>query len=922
MQDESRQCDSVSNEPEGPGAGVKGVAVAGGTGGVGKRGAAAGSGGKLPRLGRQQSIVVAGLVSLLFLSFGYMVLYGLLQSRPQFVDWGLHHDAPSLVQASPTFALRRISGLSHDMEIKAPDVAEVVFDMRANKDWRGMHGVRSIEGNCEARFVLENPYPEPVHALFHLPGPKSERGEDADIQMLNIGAADGSGLVQRDQHGAWVWSGQIEADGEVELEVSYTVEQLSGVSYEVAPKGGGSVKDLTVTVNLNEKAHLVVSPPTKAKDGELKRKLYHEPDPVGEDKQAVVWERKNYISQDTFSARLETGHSIFSALERLLQVAPLVTGMFLVTLVSFLGKGRTARPSEVFLLAMGYGYYFPLVLYLNAQYQFTSSLLIAFVTSAVILLNYARFLLGGWRGVLGGLVLLGLYQIVPTMMAFAEWDRGMVLLSLGAVMLCALVDLQTQKLKQAVSVGALGACAILPAVELVPFQGFGTRPEGVGIATANVRHKEATIPEVVVSFPARLWPQGESGTELEDSPDGMLSLGVASYEMTLSDTSLDIQVSVDISASGSSQEAVLLFPPQTYVLELEMPPFLALRSNKAGLAVQLIEAGAGQANFHYKVPISYSGTHARSQVPLLVDAVGKLQLISDEPDLRFEGAAIWSKRQRDEQFVWQLGVSGVSKFGINWEREVTHVNGAAGDADALDAVPESGEESYGFQVSVARHLTIIGPEGDMLHLARFELARGATDEELVLAVPNGLEYVSAQVDGQTVAVPPVVEGLCHLKLGAGPGVVQNDIEGSVSDEADGGGVLTSAGNVQTAKAGGARVVELMLRPSSVVLGFTGDINLSLPRSTGTEGRVLWSVAFPTEFAFQVRSGGLDQGAEKQSLSIFGEYGSALGGRDIVTLGKRLLRARPVTLRLSYVQHVPQLTNGLIKDYWFGDRTRR
>ena len=107
-----------------------------------------------------------------------------------------------------------------------------------------------------------------------------------------------------------------------------------------------------------------------------------------------------------------------------------------------------------------------------------------------------------------------------------------------------------------------------------------------------------------------------------------------------------------------------------------------------------------------------------------------------------------------------------------------------------------------------------------------------------------------------------------------------------------------------------------------MLGFTGDINLSLPRSTGTEGRVLWSVAFPTEFAFQVRSGGLDQGAEKQSLSIFGEYGSALGGRDIVTLGKRLLRARPVTLRLSYVQHVPQLTNGLIKDYWFGDRTRR
>jgi len=57
-------------------------------------------------------------------------------------------------------------------------------------------------------------------------------------------------------------------------------------------------------------------------------------------------------------------------------------------------------------------------------------------------------LLGSSLGLVGGAVFLGLYQVFPTLAAFAGWNRGMVLLCLGVVTLAVLINLQNRALKR------------------------------------------------------------------------------------------------------------------------------------------------------------------------------------------------------------------------------------------------------------------------------------------------------------------------------------------------------------------------------------------------------------------------------------------------------------------------------------------
>ena len=106
-------------------------------------------------------------------------------------------------------------------------------------------------------------------------------------------------------------------------------------------------------------------------------------------------------------------------------------------------------------IAAGYAFYFPLILYLSANLSFVWALIIAVVVPGVLLVNYARWLLGSNLAVLGGAIFLGLYQVFPTLAAFAGWNRGMVLLCLGVVTLAVLINLQNRALKQRGAVVAL-----------------------------------------------------------------------------------------------------------------------------------------------------------------------------------------------------------------------------------------------------------------------------------------------------------------------------------------------------------------------------------------------------------------------------------------------------------------------------------
>ena len=58
----------------------------------------------------------------------------------------------------------------------------------------------------------------------------------------------------------------------------------------------------------------------------------------------------------------------------------------------------------MFTIAAAYALYFPLILYLSANFSFVWALLIALVVPGVLLANYARWLLGGNLGFIGAVV--------------------------------------------------------------------------------------------------------------------------------------------------------------------------------------------------------------------------------------------------------------------------------------------------------------------------------------------------------------------------------------------------------------------------------------------------------------------------------------------------------------------------------------
>src|SRR5438132_449390 len=69
----------------------------------------------------------------------------------------------------------------------------------------------------------------------------------------------------------------------------------------------------------------------------------------------------------------------------------------------------------------------------------------------------------GAIGLLGAGVFLLLYQVFPTLAAFAGWNRGMVLLALGVITLAVLINLQNRSLRRrSVSVAAMILMSLWP----------------------------------------------------------------------------------------------------------------------------------------------------------------------------------------------------------------------------------------------------------------------------------------------------------------------------------------------------------------------------------------------------------------------------------------------------------------------------
>lgn len=129
---------------------------------------------------------------------------------------------------------------------------------------------------------------------------------------------------------------------------------------------------------------------------------------------SVVWERKDFLAPDFFSAEIGEGRSLFDSLSHLLDMRPVICLLFLLAAAAAILAKQPLTAVQMLTIAAGYALYFPLMLYLSSRFSFS----------------------------------------VALVMAVAGWNRGMVLLWLGVVTLAVLINLQNRALKRKAAAAA------------------------------------------------------------------------------------------------------------------------------------------------------------------------------------------------------------------------------------------------------------------------------------------------------------------------------------------------------------------------------------------------------------------------------------------------------------------------------------
>ena len=540
--------------------------------------------------------------------------------------------------------------------------------------------------------------------------------------------------------------------------------------------------------------------------------------------------------------------------------------MFLVTLLSILAARRTPRSGELFLLALAYAYYFPLVVYLNANMPMKWAVPIAFVASAVVVLNYLRFLIGGRLGVLLGLGLLVAFQLVPTMMAFAQWDRGLVLLSLGSISLLALVSLQTRRLKESMGSGAVALAALVP----LPLQ------DG----------------EIRVSLPAELLPTAAAvSQELPKPAPGELLVGVAHYLLDWTEDWVAVEAVLPVESTGASSRPTRLMGSGVFLESVTAPEFLRFSISGTGLDLHLLDAGKGEVRVLYRVPARREGAASEVQVPTFLTTVGTGVLQSTRSELEFPDNPIWSRSVKAEGITWTFGV-GTQPIWITWrdlgrpESGQAVESGDGSEATASETAETSGLEEGGdpapelpplkpvYEIAAreSHHLTLIEADGRLLHFAELVFDAGAVGDLCRLTLPPGMSVSSVTLDDREVE-----------------GVVQTDSTLAFP--------FTRSARTQT-----LRKVTLALTRPAVELAFRGSLTLELPRYEGTEARVHWEVRGPSAFQVAARGTGMQQDTGPGGTR-FGSYSSTAAGRPSVRLRDSLVPAGRTAVRFVYAQQL-------------------
>ena len=771
--------------------------------------------------------LAAGLLSWVAISLGFVGLKELMQQRPEFVGQPMLVTKAELIQESPQVVTRKVSDDIAVIKPAQPEFSEVRFDMNGRRDYRGLRTIMDMSGQFQARYVLTNSLEEPIFVLFKCPHPRSENEDSQNLLAGDLSLQSSGSGVQENTKDAWFWSGTLEAHGSAEIKISYHVASLKAVTYRVGEKSGDHIKQLRVVLNQQD------IPMMRIESGDGTRRA---------SEASVVWERKDFLAPDFFSAQVGESRSLYTSLAHLLGIGPIICLLFLLSVSAVILVRQQLTALQMLTIAAGYAFYFPLILYLSANFSFKVALIIAFIVPGVLLANYARWLLGSTLGLVVAIVFLALFQVFPTLAAFAGWHRGMVLLCLGVITLAVLINLQNRALKRR-------------AVAVVMALAFLTISFSAGAA------------EVQVTLPAELiTKQPEIKRETTNT---LVAFEPAQYQVRHEASYLRVQATIPFQVLRAGETVVPLFESPVHLQEVRFEPdgeFARVVTLTNQLALYVQKAGAGVLKLSYRSPIVNHEGKRRAQIPIAMGPSGNVNLESPRGDLDVLTGNLWSKNVGDKASVYDIGVAGLSYLILEWSDE--------GVPSAVVAKQvEASREFYGIGLTRAQNLTLINSDGSCTHFAEFELPVSQTGE-FRMKLPAKARLISVSVNGNEVNSPAVEEQVCRVKIPA--------------REAQ-----------QTVHRFSFRIAYPAVR-----LGFVGNVELSSPEVFQTAGVLEWVVALPNGFDAQVTASGLETQKSAPNLERFGDYGRILKSQSLTYLAKSLAPPGVVNLSLKYRQAVP------------------
>jgi hypothetical protein len=676
--------------------------------------------------------LLAGFLAWAAISAGFFALKMLMEERPEFVGQPASKLSADMIQESPWVVTRKMSDDVSVIKAMQPEHADVRFNMAGRRDYRGLRTIMDMSGEFHAQFGLSNGLDEAVFVLFKCPHPRNGIPDGGSLAAGGLRLQSSVDGVQENGSDAWLWSGALEAHRVANIDISYQVAALKSATYRVGDQNGNPVKQLRVAFQRRD----LDSMRFESGDGTK-----------ASTEETVSWERRDFLAPDFYTGAVVESRSLYQSLSQLLEIGPGICLLFLLAVSAVVLARQELNPVQIVTIAVGYGLYFPLILYQSAHLSFPVAVGIAAVVPGVLLLNYARWLLGARIGLLGGMVCLLLYWVFPTWAAFAGWNRGMVLLCLGVVTLYVLIDLQNQAFRRKAAVVALLATLLWPggasaaeAQVIVPGELLAKAPEA----------KKETRPALVAFAPAQ-------------------------YQVKMDTNYFRVEAlaTFQILRAGDSPKA--LFSAPVYLLEshIESPDtnlaWIIGASN--GLWLEAERSGPGTLRLSYRVPIEDREGKRRAEIPVLAGVSGNAKLEAARNDLEILTGSLWSKSAADKATVYDIGVTGEGKLTVEWR---DHGNDSLAQPPKMTAPltahpaqppkpPEPAKDFYGIGLTRAQHLTVVNSDGSCTHFAEFEMP-AFQGEEFRIRLPVGARLISVSVNGNEIQSPVVEDQYCRVKL--------------------------------------------------------------------------------------------------------------------------------------------------------------